>query len=499
MQSVELSWSPDTESHIPLFRQLTSQLRDQILAGTLGPGTRLPPQRVLAQQLGVNRSTVVAAYEELQADGLVAGHAGGGTIVVRCEGSALANSYFDWHDMIDRGSFVHDRSLAAEVARARTMPGITSVAQGELAPDLCPATTLRALFHEAPITDEMLGYEDMYGYGPLRVAVAAMLAERGAPVAPSNVLILAGAQQGLYLICRGLLQAGDTVIVESPSYLLTLGVLQMAGIRILRAPVDQHGLVPGALEELLARHRIAMIFTTPAYQNPTGAMLSTARRATLLGLCESYRVPIVEDDVYGDLGFDGARPIPLRSRDRNGHVIYVSSISKSVTPGLRTGWLVAPTPVVNRLAEMKYQMQYGSSMIPQWVAEQWLTRGHHRAHLAHVTGELQARRDVLERGLRHHFGPLMNWHQPHGGFHLWTRVHAPVTSTALFRAALQAGIAIKPGSLYGVPARQAWIRLSFQHAPLEALRTVPERLRAVVDDLAQNGQEEEEDTKATAI
>ena len=498
MDHTQMTWRPDSSSRAPLFRQLTDHLRERIVTGTLPPGTRLPPQRLLAQHLGVNRSTVVAAYSELQAAGLIAGHAGGGTVVVPREPSAMSGIGFDWHDMIDRGTFVHDRSLAAEVAHARALPGIVSLAQGELAPELRPTAILRDLFHEVQVTDEMLAYEDMHGYQPLREAIAAMLTERGAPTVPEGVLVLAGAQQGLYLICRGLLQPGDTVIVEAPSYLLTLGVLQMAGIRILRAPIDQHGLVPDRLEELLARHRAAMIFTTPTYQNPTGAVLAAGRRVALLELCARYGVPLVEDDVYGDLGFAGVPPTPLYALDQSGHVIYVSSISKSVAPGLRAGWMVAPAHVIKRLAEMKYQMQFGVSTVPQWVAQQWLARGYHRAHLATTALALRLRRDLLEAELRRQFGSMLTWQQTEGGFHLWTQVHAPVTSTALFRAALSAGIAIKPGSLYGVPPRQAWVRLSFQHAPLDALRTVPRRLRQVVDDLAQSGQVAEGDAVAAA-
>lgn len=485
MESTNVTWRPDDGSLVPIFRQLTGYLRDQITSGVLPPGARLPPQRDLAAQLGVNRSTIVAAYQELQADGFVMGRTRGGTVVLaqRAHDNGAHRAY-EWHDMIDRGSFVHDMALAAEVARARALPGIGSLAQGELAPELRPAAILGELFHTAPVTAESLGYEDMYGYRPLREAIAAHMTGRGAATDPSRVLILAGAQQGLYLICRGLLQPGDTVIVEAPSHLLTLGILQTAGIRILRAPLDQHGLVPSRLEELLARQRVAMIFTTPAYQNPTGAVLAAARRASILDLCARYHVPLVEDDVYGELGFDGAAPIPLYALDRRDYVIYVSSISKSVAPGLRVGWMVSPPSVVKRLAELKYQVQYGSSSVPQWVAYQWLERGYHRAHLASVTDALQQRRDVLEEELRRQFGPLLTWQSPQGGFHLWAHVHAPVTSTAVFRAGLRAGIAIKPGSLYGVPARQAWLRLSFQHAPIAELRAAPGLLHLAIEEAA---------------
>jgi GntR family transcriptional regulator, regulator for abcA and norABC len=481
MNYIDLSWQPDSGSPTPFFRQLAHHVRSQIRSGELPPGTRLPPQRLLADQLGVNRSTIVAAYEELQADGLLLGQRGGGTVVCAAEG--INDTGFDWQDVLDRGAFVPDRSLAAEVASARVSPGVISLAQGELAAELRPTAALTDLFHAAPVSEEWLGYEGMYGYAPLRETIAAHMTGRGAPTKPENVLSLAGAQQGLYLICRGLLQAGDTVVVEAPSYLLTLGVLQMAGVRVLRAPLDYSGLIPDRLEELLARHRVSMVFTVPAYQNPTGAVLAAARRAELLDLCERYRVPLVEDDVYAELGFAGPPPVPLYAHDRGGYVIHVSSISKSVAPGLRSGWLIGNPQLIKRLAEMQYQMHYGNSTIAQWVTAQWLGGARHQTHLERTRQELCARSTVLADELRRRFGGLLTFSQPRGGFHLWARVNAPISSTSLFRRALRAGIGLKPGSLYGVPAHHCWIRLSFQHASLAELRAAPATLRGIVDAL----------------
>lgn len=495
----DFAWRPDENSAIPYYRQLTVYLRDQIVKGALRPGTRLPPQRALAARCGLNRSTIVAAYQELQADGLVVGRMGGGTLVVGPDINADGTSKaFKWHEVLDRGTYVHDKSLAAEVARARDHPGAIPLAHGELAPDLKPMAVLQDLLHSAPLTADLLSYEDRYGYRPLREAVARHMTDRGAPTDTSGVLTLAGAQQGLYLVCRGLLQPGDTVVVEAPSYLLTLDVLQSAGLRVLRAPLDQHGLIVERLEELLARQRVAMIFTTPAYQNPTGSLLAANRRARILDLCERHQVPLVEDDVYGELGFGGASGPPLYAHDQRGLVIYVSSISKSVAPSLRVGWLVAPPYLARRLAETKYQVQFGCSTIPQWVAAQWLDQGHHRAHLVHVTQALQERRDVLEDGLRQHLGSLLEWVQPRGGFHLWAEIHAPVSSTALFRAALRNGLAIKPGSLYGMPPGHAWIRLSFQYGSLANLQAAPQLLRQAIEDVIQTDQDGEGYAAGTA-
>jgi GntR family transcriptional regulator of abcA and norABC len=196
-----------------------------------------------------------------------------------------------------------------------------------------------------------------------------------------------------------------------------------------------------------------------------------------------YRVPLVEDDVYGELGFTGPSRAPLYALDQGGHVIHVSSISKSVAPGLRVGWLIGHPQLVNRLAEMKYQMHYGAGTPSQWVAQQWFQHGYHDAHLEKTRKALKVRSAALGSELRRQFGARLTWSEPQGGFHLWARVNAPISSTSLFRRAIRAGVGIKPGSLYGVPAHRCWIRLSYQHAPVEELRAAPARLRAVVDAL----------------
>ena len=162
---------------MPFFRQLAHHVRNQIHAGTLAAGTRLPPQRLLARQLGVNRSTIVAAYQELQADGLLIGQSGGGTVVRSATGSA--RDALDWHDLLDRGAYVQDRSLAAEVAQARTLHDSISLAHGELGADLRPTAAIRQLFHQAPVCANWLGYEGAHGYQPLREAIAERMTARG--------------------------------------------------------------------------------------------------------------------------------------------------------------------------------------------------------------------------------------------------------------------------------------------------------------------------------
>src|SRR5690606_11612235 len=205
---------------------------------------------------------------------------------------------------------------------------VISLATGIPSPELYPIDAIRALLDEALHTagQELLQHCPTEGYPPLRAALADWMAGNGPPPEPDQVLVVAGSQQGLYLLARALLEPGDLVAVESPTYLGAIQVFRAAGARLLPIPVDADGMRVGLLEDLIARRRPKLIYTLPTFQNPTGATMSLERRHRLLALAAREQVPVVEDDPYGALRYDG-RPIPpLRALDSHGSVIYLSTL-----------------------------------------------------------------------------------------------------------------------------------------------------------------------------
>jgi DNA-binding transcriptional MocR family regulator len=236
-------------------------------------------------------------------------------------------------------------------------------------------------------------------------------------------MITAGVVHSLHLIAAALLEPGDVVAVEGPSYLYATRVFGDSGLRMVKLPVDRGGLIPELLPELIRKYRIRMVFTNPTFQNPTGTTLSTARRKALLSICEAHRIPIVEDDPYGLLSLAGGPP-PLALKAMSGgdrFVIYLGTLSKIVTPGMRIGWIVAPEPVLAKLCDAKRRMGYSSSHAGERLAQLVLEELDWDAHLRHVREKLRARRDCMLAALERHVSDhpaAIRPKSPAGGFYV---------------------------------------------------------------------------------
>jgi 2-aminoadipate transaminase len=451
----------DRNSPIPLYQQLRDQIKERILSGSLPAGSRLPPERTLANTLGVNRTTVVSAYKELTAEGLVEGRVGHGTVVLPPPSPPPQGPIrpMQWATINQS-----EDPVVADIAAILRRPGAISFANGEMAADLYPAGMLAEAFaavlqgHRAP-----LGYGPSMGYGPLREAIAARMG-----LSVGEVLILGGSQVALYLITRLLLQPGDSVVVEVPSYLNTLGIFNAAGVRVIPVRVDRDGLQTEGLAEIFLRYRPKLLFTLPTFQNPLGVTLSLERRRQLIDLAARHQVGIVEDDPYGELWLDEGRLPTLKSLDPGGYVIYLSSFSKSVTPALRVAWMAAPPAVVERIAASRGALDFRAALLNQVVADRFVRSGDLDRHLERLRGELRRRRDLLTEALRREMPSGVTWSVPGGGYHLWCLLPRPLRARRLLSEAAREGVAFIPGDYYG-PGEEArrGLRLNFTY-PAEA-------------------------------
>jgi DNA-binding transcriptional MocR family regulator len=313
------------------------------------------------------------------------------------------------------------------------------------------------------------------GYAPLREALAARVGGRA-----EEVLILGGSQTGLYLINQLLLQPGDSVVVETPSYLNSLGIFP-PGVRVLPAKVDDEGLQTEGLSELFLRYRPKLLFTLPTFQNPLGVTLSLKRRLHLLELAATYQVGIVEDDPYGELHLEGERLPTLKSLDPGGYVIYLSSFSKSLTPALRVAWMAAPPAVVERVAASRGALDFRAALLNQAAAERILHSGALDRHLTVLRAELRARRDALVGALAQWMPSGVTWRVPQGGYHLWCTLPAPLRARRLLSEAAREGVAFIPGDYYG-PGEEGrrGIRLNFTHPAATAIPSGVQRLAGAV-------------------
>ncbi|MBO0796493.1 MAG: PLP-dependent aminotransferase family protein, partial [Ktedonobacteraceae bacterium] len=349
----------ERSSGVPLYRQIYQSLRDAIVSGELAEGLRLPTERSLARELGVNRTTVMNAYNELASEGLIEGHVGRGTLVkrnyARLEDDAFEHETPPWLFGLASGEELAlgtDAHVLSELTAMGERKEVISLAQAAPAPELLPAELIRTVMEEGLSGERQsaLGYCPVEGLQSLRRGIAAHMRKRGVPVDLQHILILSGSTQGIGLISRLLLSPGDEVVVEVPTYLGAIQAFRALGARVIGVPADSEGMRVDLLESILARRSPRLIYTLPTFQNPTGAVMSPERRRRLLLLARRYQIPVLEDDPYSEIYFEGPEPQPLKAQDRHGHVLYLSTFSKTLAPGLRVAWMAGPEQMIERLS-----------------------------------------------------------------------------------------------------------------------------------------------------
>lgn len=457
------------KERLPVYEQIARHFEQQIMEGQLRPGEKLPPERKLAEQLGVNRTTVVHAYDLLRSAGIIQSARGSGTRVAQEQWGVRPLRLPNWQDYANGGSFLPTLPISVRLTEVRQLKKCIDLSTSELTQEDYPIAALQQIIRTLPPLDYSLGYPDPKGYEPLRAALIQFMRSNFKITAGADtILVTSGAQQALLLITQCLLNPGDAIASESPSYFYALPLFHSAGLRMYGVPMDEDGIIPAELESLLHKRTIKMLFLNPTYQNPTGSTLTEQRRREVLEICEKWQVPIVEDDPYRslDLGDGVSSPQPLFSLDHsNEQVIYIGSLSKTVAPGLRVGWIIAPEPVLNRLRDAKYQMDHGSSIITQQIAELYLRSGVWEKHMDTVRCRLEERRRMMIAALSANCEDEISFMTPKGGYHLWCRLKFPVSDSKLLESAIDHGVLFVPGTVYGAHPRFA--RLSFACTSVE--------------------------------
>lgn len=479
--TVALDWQPDRQSGEPVYRQIIDHMAAKIARGDWTVGSRIPSQRQLAARLGVNRSTVAAALEELISFGVLEALSGSCTRVSSNSWSLMMTHMPpNWGEYLRSGSFQENQPTIQEINRLEFVPGIIRLGTGELSPALYPRELMARILSELPAAMPSLNYLEPLGLPELRHAVSARLAERGVHAPPECILITSGSLQALQLISVGMLGPGAAAFTEEVSYLKSLRVFQSAGIELHGLPMDGEGLSYWRLPKPDERPQKSILYTIPSFHNPTGALMSAARRSALYHYCRESRLPIIEDDAYGELWLESPPPAPIKAEDKNGLVLYLGTLSKTIAPGLRIGWLVGPQSVVQRLGDIKMQIDYGASSVSQWMAAKLLASGEYDRYLTTVRAELRRRRDFALAALARYFTGLAKWSTPQGGFYIWLTLSGNISTSKLFHAALERNILLNPGNIYGFQETRA-LRISYAYAePADfesGLRTLAEIVR----------------------
>lgn len=443
----------------PMYRQLVEQIENGIISGDLSQDRPLPSERTLAKKLQINRSTVVTAYDELEAIGLIVRKKGSGTYINKDIWGLTHKRIPNWSKYVEDGSFLPNLPLVQKLRNETEQKGMINLSSGELAADLLPDVHLAKILKEQAF-EERLGYDHPLGDIGLRETICNHVRTyKNMIVEPESILITSGAQQAIHLIVQGLLKPGDTVAIEDPSYAFSLPVFKSFGVRTLLLPVDQYGVNPDDIEVLHRKYRIRMLFLNPDYQNPTGTKMPLERRKSILELSSKYGIPIIEDDPYNLTSFDGQIGPTLQSMDCNENVLYISSLSKVVASGLRIGWIIGPKKVIKHLSDGRQQIDFGHSIYPQWIAKQFLASPQFDKHILDLRIQLQERRNVMVSALESLSENEFTYLVPQGGIHLWCNVNHEIDEYKLLEKSMKKGVSFVPGRIMG--SKNGFIRFTY--------------------------------------
>jgi len=481
----------DRDADTPLHIQIDRGFRRAILEGRLAGGSRIPSSRVLAEQLGVSRLTVVTAFEQLTAEGYLESRVGSGTRVTR---ALPADRFEDKHPggrkpavdgqlrpvrLSRRGT-----AIAAFTPRREAQHGVARPFRlGAPALDVFPyAEWIRiSTACRRRIGRELLGYGEPVGYRPLREAIATYLGPaRGVRCTAENVVILSGAQQGFGVALRLLTDPGDSVWVEDPGYAGARGAAVAAGVRPLPIPVDGEGLTLNRKTQSPAPR---LAFVTPSHQFPLGMTMSLARRLALLEWACQSSAMIVEDDYGSEYRYTGRPLAALQGLDTQDRVIYVGTFSKVLFPALRLAYAVLPARLVDAFAAVKGMLDGHATLLEQATVAEFLAAGYFARHIARMRALYRERQDALLEAAGRRLKGLLDVRPTATGMHLvaWLPLHRD--DRAVARAAAQAEIEVAPLSGFRVQASgPPGLILGFASSPPSAIDTATTALAALLDE-----------------
>jgi len=448
----------DKSGSQPVYRQIIMEIKALIEQGVLEAGKPLPSTRTLAKKLGVNRSTVYQAYEELQALGHLESRPGSYNIVQRRQKEVAYNperkSSISWEKASrEEAKKIYETFLrySPEISRFSKYKGkAISLAALDPDPRLFPIHEFRRCLNHVLRSSgtQSLEYGAHKGYRPLREYIAQRLRLHGISVSEEEILITNGAQQGIDLIARLLARPNKKVVVEAPTYANVIPLLEFNGMKILAVPVKYNGMDLAYLEKYLEKQEVSFVYTMPNFQNPTGTTTSHHHRERLLSLCLEHKVPIVEDGFEEDMKYFGKVPLPIKSIDEKNIVIYLGTFSKALFPGLRIGWITADKECIERLAAIKRFSDLSSGNLVQIVMHDFCRQGYYDLHLKRLHRVFRRRMQVALKTIEECFPKAVDWTRPMGGYTIWVKIPKKLTEAELHEFLNPYGVSVSPGVYY---------------------------------------------------
>jgi len=472
----------------PIYRQVYDHVRNCIETGVVRPGERLPPTRELAGQLGLNRTTVQSAYDLLESAGLISGQVGRGSFVC----STAPPAGIDWAKL-----------LPPLPARAAVPDAEISFSTSRPAELLFPLEEFRATCSEVIHSEEaqsILQLGAPAGYAPLRRYLLERGRQEGVVREGDDILITSGCQQAFDLLQHVLASHGETVLIEDPVYAGLRAVLGRAEAKVIGIAVGPGGIEVDEVERALAQEKARMLVVTPSFQNPTGTTLPLEQRRRLLQVARQAGAIVVENDIYGDLVYEGTPEFTLKQLDQSGDTVLLRSYSKLAFPGLRVGWAIGPARLIAHLAEAKQSSDLHTDHLAQAVLLRFAESGRLKAHWERV---VQAGRERLRAALRAcetHLPAGSRFTRPRGGMNLWVTLPEPLDAAELLPRAVREGVSYTPGKHFAVGrVEPGALRLSFAQLPPEMITTGIARLGRLFGSALARAREEARHDPAPAL
>lgn len=448
----------DRDSPKPLYRQIIDELKSLIDQGAIGINQSLPSTRKLAENLGVNRSTVIRAYEELQALGYLRSKPGSYNTVLRrrkeVEYNPERQSLISWGQASTASSRelykIFQRYSPESPIHSKLDRKAINIAQLDLDSRLYPMDEFRRCVNQVLLNfgSEPLRYGSYKGYQPLRESIAQRLRLHSISVSAEEILITNGAQQAIDLIIRLLADSNKAVAIEVPTYANIIPILQFNGVKIRGIPMRKEGMDLNVLEKALDRDKVSFVYTIPNFQNPTGITTNHQHREKLLNICLKYKAPIVEDGFEEDMKYFGKVPLPIKSIDDQNIVIYLGTFSKALFPGLRIGWVTADKECINRLTSIKRFSDLTSGNLVQMAMHEFLKNGYYDLQLKRLHRIFRKRMQLALKTMENYFPSRVWWTRPPGGYTIWVKIPKKLDETQLHEFMLKYGVIVSPGSYY---------------------------------------------------
>jgi GntR family transcriptional regulator/MocR family aminotransferase len=448
----------DPMSKIPLHRQVFTHIKEMIENNTLKVGSKLPASRVLANSHGISRTVVYRSYQELWSQGYLESRPGSYSIVRKKTPNInlkqrASKSLIDWNTaMTEISKDIY--GLVSKFPESGSEPKFEhfiDMSNLQLDPQIFPIEEFKRSLNRVIMNNPgIFNYGVAKGYLPLRNYIASRLQTHGIWVTPEEVLITNGTQSSIDLILRTLTQPGSNIISESPTYYYALPLFHLYQSQVIPISMDEDGLNIKQLEQALKREHPSFIYTVPNFQNPTGITMSQEKRESMLALAEKHKIPIIEDAFEEEMKYFGKVPLSIKSMDKNQVVIYVSSFSKVLFPGIRIGWIAANKTFIDKVTAIKNVIDLKSNSVIQAALYEFCKQGYYDLHIRRMHHVYKKRMEILLYTLKKEITfKQVSWNEPIGGYLIWLKISGlNMTEDQMHTILLKHRVLTSPGSLY---------------------------------------------------